>query len=169
LSFVTIIQEVTSQTTFEWKEFGCGENMKWMIYVPQFLTYEKLCTLMWRKLLERKMGMVLKCVACIQEAYIGSEVLAAVVMNNSIFWDVTPCSPLKVNRRFEGIPKLHVPPKRRLIFTGIRGVVSQKTENFMVTSMRTSDPTCKEWVRMVSRTHVTFSQQWSRRILYSRI
>jgi hypothetical protein len=28
------------------------------------------------------------------------EVLAAVVMKSTIFWDITPCSPLKVNRRF---------------------------------------------------------------------
>jgi hypothetical protein len=30
----------------------------------------------------------------------GSEVLPAVVMKSSIFWYITPCSPLKVNRRF---------------------------------------------------------------------
>jgi hypothetical protein len=30
-------------------------------------------------------------------AYVGFEVLTAVVMNNSIFWDITPCSPLKFN------------------------------------------------------------------------
>jgi hypothetical protein len=29
-------------------------------------------------------------------------VLTAVVMNSSIFWDITPCNPLKVTRRFEG-------------------------------------------------------------------
>jgi hypothetical protein len=27
------------------------------------------------------------------------EVLAAVVIMSSIFWDITPCSPLKVNQR----------------------------------------------------------------------
>jgi hypothetical protein len=28
---------------------------------------------------------------------VGFEVLTAVVMKSSIFWDITPCSPLKVN------------------------------------------------------------------------
>jgi hypothetical protein len=32
--------------------------------------------------------------------FVGFEVLTAVIMRNSIFWDVTPFSPLKVNRRF---------------------------------------------------------------------
>jgi hypothetical protein len=29
-------------------------------------------------------------------------------MKSSIFWDITPCSPLKVNRRFGGIYCLHL-------------------------------------------------------------
>jgi hypothetical protein len=29
--------------------------------------------------------------------YIGFEVLTAVVMKSSIFWEITPCRPLKVN------------------------------------------------------------------------
>jgi hypothetical protein len=33
---------------------------------------------------------------------VGVDVLTAVVMKISIFWDITPCSPLKVNRRFGG-------------------------------------------------------------------
>jgi hypothetical protein len=32
----------------------------------------------------------------------GFEVLTAVVMKSSILWDITPCSPLRVNRRFGG-------------------------------------------------------------------
>jgi hypothetical protein len=77
-------------------------------------------------------------------------------MKSPIFWDITPCSPLKVNRRFGGIcvqgrrisqarnhqeagskqgQRLilrpwrwcqHVPPKRRLIFNGLHGVISRK-------------------------------------------
>jgi hypothetical protein len=35
-----------------------------------------------------------------QEFYIGFKVLKAVVMRSSIFWDIPPCSPLKVNRLF---------------------------------------------------------------------
>jgi hypothetical protein len=37
-----------------------------------------------------------------------SEVLTAVVIRNSICWDVTPCSPLKVNQRFGGTNPLHL-------------------------------------------------------------
>jgi hypothetical protein len=36
------------------------------------------------------------------------EVLTAVVMKISIFWDITPCRPLKVNRRFWGTCRLHL-------------------------------------------------------------
>jgi hypothetical protein len=32
--------------------------------------------------------------------YIGFEVLTAVVMKRHIFWDITPCTPFKVNRGF---------------------------------------------------------------------
>jgi hypothetical protein len=32
----------------------------------------------------------------------GFEVLTAAIMKISVFWDITPCSPLKVNRRFRG-------------------------------------------------------------------
>jgi hypothetical protein len=31
---------------------------------------------------------------------VGIEVLTAVVMNSTIFWDITTCNPLSVNRRF---------------------------------------------------------------------
>jgi hypothetical protein len=39
--------------------------------------------------------------------YVGSEVLTAVVMKSSVFWDITPCGPLKVNRRLGGTCRLH--------------------------------------------------------------
>jgi hypothetical protein len=32
--------------------------------------------------------------------YVGFEVLTAVVINTSVFWDITLCSPLKVSPRF---------------------------------------------------------------------
>jgi hypothetical protein len=77
-----------------------------------------------------------------------------------IFWDVTPWSPLKVHRRFAGTRLLHlqgrrtsqasnttvkqevirVPPKRRLTFNELQ-VISQKTELFLTTAVRTSVPT----------------------------
>jgi hypothetical protein len=39
---------------------------------------------------------------------LGFEVLTAVVMKSSIFWDIKPCSPLKFNRRFGGTYRLHL-------------------------------------------------------------
>jgi hypothetical protein len=38
---------------------------------------------------------------------VGFEVLTAVIMKSTIFWDIPPCSPLKVNRRFGGAYHLH--------------------------------------------------------------
>jgi hypothetical protein len=40
--------------------------------------------------------------------YLGFEVLTAVVMKSTIFWDITACSPLKANRRYGGIYCLHL-------------------------------------------------------------
>jgi hypothetical protein len=85
----------------------------------------------------------------------------AVVMNISIFWDITPCNPLKISRRLGGTYRLHlqgrisrachlsrwylarliqpwrwidVPPKHRLSFNGLHGVISQKTVIFKVST-----------------------------------
>jgi hypothetical protein len=41
-------------------------------------------------------------------AFIWFNDLTAVVMKSSIFWDITPCSPLKINRLFEGTHRLHL-------------------------------------------------------------
>jgi hypothetical protein len=35
------------------------------------------------------------------------EVITAVVMKSSVFWDIPPCSPLKVDRRFGGTYRLY--------------------------------------------------------------
>jgi hypothetical protein len=32
--------------------------------------------------------------------YVGFGILTAVAMQSSVFWDITPCNPLKLNRRF---------------------------------------------------------------------
>jgi hypothetical protein len=52
---------------------------------------------------------------------VGLEVLSAVVMNSPIFWDITPCSRLRVNRRFGKTYCLHVVARLvwRLYKTGI--------------------------------------------------
>jgi hypothetical protein len=43
---------------------------------------------------------------------VGFEVLTAVVMKSTIFWDIKPCSPLKVNRRFWRTYRLHFQGQR---------------------------------------------------------
>jgi hypothetical protein len=43
---------------------------------------------------------------------VGFEVLTAAVMKRPVFWDITQCSPLKVNRRFGGIYRLHLQGRR---------------------------------------------------------
>jgi hypothetical protein len=102
--------------------------------------------------------------------FVGFEVLTELVMKSSIFWDITPCILLKVNRRFDATCSLHrqsqgtsrvrnqselkqslltaftlasctaysstlkmerhVPPKLRLTFNELHGVISQRTELF---------------------------------------
>jgi hypothetical protein len=77
---------------------------------------------------------------------------------NSIFCHITPCSPLKVSRRFVRLCHLfsrwfltllilrpwiwrwYIPLKLRLIFSRIHGVVSRKIEFFITTGVRTSNP-----------------------------
>jgi hypothetical protein len=44
--------------------------------------------------------------------YAGFEVLTAVVMKISIFCVITPCSPLKFNRRFAGTCRVHLQGRR---------------------------------------------------------
>jgi hypothetical protein len=39
---------------------------------------------------------------------VGFEVLTAVVMKSTVFWDITPCSPLSGNRRFGGTYRLYL-------------------------------------------------------------
>jgi hypothetical protein len=39
---------------------------------------------------------------------VGVKVLTAGVLNSPVFWVITPCSPLKVNRHFEGTCGLHL-------------------------------------------------------------
>jgi hypothetical protein len=78
----------------------------------------------------------------VKDEYVGFEVLLAVDMKSSIFWDTPPCSPLKFNKRFRGICRFHllsrrisrvrnkrehIPLKRRLSFNGLHDLISLKT------------------------------------------
>jgi hypothetical protein len=44
---------------------------------------------------------------------VGFEVFTAVIMKTIIFWDVTPCSLLRCNRRFGGTYRLHLQGRRK--------------------------------------------------------
>jgi hypothetical protein len=43
-----------------------------------------------------------------KQSVVGCEVLTAVVMKHALFWDITSCSLLKVNRHFRGTYRLHL-------------------------------------------------------------
>jgi hypothetical protein len=66
-------------------------------------------------------------------------------MKSTIFWDITPCSPLKINGRFGGTCHFHLQGLRisrarhqyvastlkcRLTFNGLHGAISQNIELF---------------------------------------
>jgi hypothetical protein len=71
---------------------------------------------------------------------------------DSVFWDIKPCSPLRVNLppvyTLFLVPLIfrpwrwrrHVPPKRRLSFNGLYGFISQKVELLVTIGVRNSNP-----------------------------
>jgi hypothetical protein len=80
--------------------------------------------------------------------YVGFEVLKVVVMKSFIFWDITPCSLLKMNRYFRGTCPFYIQghtmnparnqceegsmlaSKYHLTFNRLLSITSQKTELF---------------------------------------
>jgi hypothetical protein len=60
---------------------------------------------------------------------VGFEVLTAVVMKKSIFWDITPCSPLQMKWCFRGTCCLHLQDQRisRLFLSPALTLVSCST------------------------------------------
>jgi hypothetical protein len=89
------------------------------------------------------------------------------IMKLLSFWDITPCSPLSVNRNFGETYRLYlqgqatcfhavfllnlffrpwrwrryVPPKRRLTLNRLHGVIAQKMVLFIIIAVRASNPT----------------------------
>jgi hypothetical protein len=78
-------------------------------------------------------------------------------LKSAIFRDITPCSPLSVNRHFGGTYSAchllsrrflaqpffdpeDVFPKRRLALNGLHGVISEKMVVSITTSVRISNP-----------------------------
>jgi hypothetical protein len=48
----------------------------------------------------------------VKKTVVGFGVFTAVVLKSTIFWDMTPCSPLSYNRRFGGTYRLHLQGRR---------------------------------------------------------
>jgi hypothetical protein len=46
------------------------------------------------------------------EKFGGSEILIGPVIESTIFWDITPCSPVKISQRFGGTYRLHLRGRR---------------------------------------------------------
>jgi hypothetical protein len=55
------------------------------------------------------MELVIPTISC---SSVGFVILTVVVMESSIVWDITPCSPVKVNRRFGETCRLHLQGRR---------------------------------------------------------
>jgi hypothetical protein len=70
-------------------------------------------------------------------SHVGPEVLTADVMKISIFWNISRFCLHLLSRWFLAWLRpwrwrRHIPPKRRLTSNGLHGVISQKTELFMI-------------------------------------
>jgi hypothetical protein len=88
------------------------------------------------------------------------DVQMKVVMKSSVFWDITPCSPLKFNLCVGEACQFHVQGGRISKAkshgeaggkknTGL-GDISQNIEPYTTTAVRTSDPTMRiRWTRGV--------------------
>jgi hypothetical protein len=61
-----------------------------------------------------------------------------IVIQNTIFWDITSCSPLSVNRRFGGTYRLHLQGRRNNLS---KKPARKHLAPLMTTSVRTSNPT----------------------------
>jgi hypothetical protein len=56
-------------------------------------------------------------------------------MNVRVFWDVAPCSPVGVHRRFRDAYCLH--RQFDLLLRNLHGALSQKAVGFTLTALRT--------------------------------
>jgi hypothetical protein len=96
------------------------------------------------------------------------EIKSSKKRKSTVFWDMSLCSMVKVNRHFAGIYHLHhhqvsccyfaqliwswrqrryVPSKRWLTINGLHGVISQKIELFISIAVGTSNPTSKRLIK----------------------
>jgi hypothetical protein len=121
--------------------------------------------------------------------FVGYEVLKTVVMKISVFRDIKQCIPLKVNQRLGGTCSIsascwflvwlifwplkwmrNIPPKLRLIFIGLRCVISQQIE-ILITIVFCSflSYSCSYFKYWASRTVRVLSCRYDNRRLRSEI
>jgi hypothetical protein len=103
----------------------------------------------WRYCLQKFLNLI-----SVRHAYLWIyKVITSTILKSSVFWDIMSCSLLKINQCFGGTCCLrlqgrrirwtrnqHVPPKYWLSISGLHRIISQKRELFIITVMRTSDP-----------------------------
>jgi hypothetical protein len=51
---------------------------------------------------------IFKLTILLAKCFVGVKILTPVVMKRAIFWDITPCNPSKVSRRFGATYCLHL-------------------------------------------------------------
>jgi hypothetical protein len=77
---------------------------------------------------------------CTEKRFMGISRLCGIWGSHSggyeeyIFWDITPCSPLRINRRFGGTYRLHLRGRKiswARNHAGLHGVMSQKMVRFI--------------------------------------
>jgi hypothetical protein len=95
---------------------------------------------------------------------VGFEVLTAVVMKNTIFWDITPCSPLKVNQHFGGTYSLQLQGRRISLARNQRGSGWQAKPASTLVSCSAYSSTLKMEVICYSETSVDFQRTTQRYI-----
>jgi hypothetical protein len=72
--------------------------------------------------------------------HVGFEVLTAVIMKSTIFWNITPCIPLSVNRRFGETYRLHLLSRwflAQLIFSAMKMEAICSSETLVATQRTT--------------------------------
>jgi hypothetical protein len=92
--YLTVSDGKAAARTTDWTSLSCNES-RWTRGTQQVSRVASLVN-------------YLQTLSC----YVWFDILTAVVMKSSICWDTTPCSPLKANRRFGGICRLHIQDQR---------------------------------------------------------
>jgi hypothetical protein len=93
------------------------------------------------------------CGYCVQDNYLRLQVLTAVTMNSTIFWDATLCSLIEVHRRFGGTYGLHLQTRLcRLLVSDYLPSLLLDSEDEDSTSLRNVDEVLLDYATLPFRT-----------------